>query len=111
MPGIAVVTFMPELGDLDTRQHDRGLERDQTERLCEPLGKVGRQGRNTVRLRRHDGAGNKTRNPQQDVGRRDGGGQNPVRVRCAACPVSDPVTRMWRSARKPGRDWDFDARG
>ena len=32
-------------------------------------------------------------------------------VRCAACPVSEAVTRMWRSARKLARDSGFEARG
>ena len=77
--GITVIAFMPELGDLDTRQRDRRLESDEIERPGKTPRQIGRQCRDTVCLRRDNGAGNKARNPKHDVAGRDRRRQYPVR--------------------------------
>ena len=70
---------MPELGDLDAWQRDRRFERDQIEWPDKALRQIGRQGRDTVRLRRDNGASDKARNPKHDVAGRDCRRQYPMR--------------------------------
>src|SRR6202035_5286929 len=77
--GVTVVTLVPELGDLDTRQCDRGFERKKAERPREALLQIGRQSCHAIRLRRNNGAGNEARHAQHDIGGCDRGWQHAMR--------------------------------
>ena len=94
MAGVTVVTLMPELRDLDARQRDRGFEGDQTERRRKAPRQVGRQGRNTVGLRGNHGPATKLGTRSMTLAGAIAEDSARCAVRCAACPVSDPVTRM-----------------